>query len=90
MIRGIIAEENYLILGDMLSSEIKEYESMEDLFNAIVEIHNGKVEPKHIVIDYVMGFNGLKMEHPRAIKTEIYNGEFLEGYRLLGYVDFGI
>lgn len=90
MIKGIIAEENYLILGDMFHSEIKEYASMKDLFNAIVEVYNGKVNPRYIQIDDVMGFNGLKMEHPRAIKTEIYNGEILEGYRILGYVDFGI
>ncbi len=90
MIKGIIAEENYIILGDMLSSEIKEYASMKDLLADIIKTHNGKVEPRHIQIDYVMGFNGLKMEHPRAIKTEIYNGEILEGYRLLGYVDFGV
>lgn len=90
MIKGIIAEENYLILGDMFHSEIKEYESMKDLLVDIIKSHNGKVEPRHIEIDFIMGFNGLRMEHPRAIKTEVYNGEILEGYRILGYVDFGI
>ena len=91
MIKGIIAEEKYHILADILAnSQMRDYANMKDLINDVVKTHNGKVEARHIIIDYVMGFNGLEMEYPRAIKTDIYNGEVLNGYRILGYCDFGI